>query len=49
MLATTTVDAILIQDKGVVLDCNLSSAEDVRLCPQRGPRAYGAFLVITMN
>jgi PAS domain S-box-containing protein len=27
MLATTTFDAILIQDKGVVLDWNLSSAE----------------------
>ena len=33
-----------------MLDCNLSSADKmVRLCPQRGPRAYGAFLVITMN
>lgn len=27
MLATTTFDAILIQDKGLVLDWNLSSAE----------------------
>jgi len=32
MLATTTFDAILIQDKGVVLDWNLSSAEDGSLC-----------------
>jgi PAS domain-containing protein len=47
MLATTIFDAILIQNKGLVLDCNLSLAEMFGYA--RSEVAYGAFLVITMN